>query len=245
LKWFVVLAIISLVLLSGCNQGTDKVTPEQILKYQCINGQFVDSQEGCESLICPELNCSECPSTTCPTLDCSICPKETETITKYVCTDGETIVDAIENCPTEEETMNSSEYAFQEVNKSQTLSETHYNTGPLKVTLVKVGKKIFGDKMKLRVYWKVENLSTKSITVHPHQRTIILANNSQYESDLMTKEDEVDDFSIGGSSGGDLRAGIIAEGGVSVDNIPATAKNLKIILDNIYIGEYTFNVTLS
>jgi len=109
MKWIVIFGLMAILFVSGCGQGTETIVPEQIVKYQCNNGQFVDFQEDCESLACPEENGAfGCSSITCPTLDCSVCPKETETITKFVCADGETIVDAIENCPTEEKVIDSS-----------------------------------------------------------------------------------------------------------------------------------------
>ena len=74
-----VFAVLILVL-AGCSTQTT-------VKYQCVDGSFVDSANLCSSKTCPEANC--------PKLDCASCPVktetkvETETITNtiYVCSD--------------------------------------------------------------------------------------------------------------------------------------------------------------
>ena len=73
----VLLAI--LFILFGCSQT--------IVKYQCVDGSFVDSVDSCPAVE---------HQTNCPELDCSSCPVKTETktvekeIIKYQCYDGTT-----------------------------------------------------------------------------------------------------------------------------------------------------------
>ena len=64
-----------ILVLAGCSKQT-------IVKYQCVDGSFVDSANLCSSKSCPETNC--------PKLDCASCPVKTETknLIKYQCYDG-------------------------------------------------------------------------------------------------------------------------------------------------------------
>lgn len=54
MKYLIPIIIIAgLALLAGCQVQTET-------KYQCENGEVVDSIDLCSSQTCPELNCSEC-----------------------------------------------------------------------------------------------------------------------------------------------------------------------------------------
>ena len=92
MKTFIFLFMILLILvLAGCSSQTT-------IKYQCVDGSFVDSVNLCSSKTCPEANC--------PKLDCASCPVKTETKvetktiekTLYVCPDEKTTVSDIIDC---------------------------------------------------------------------------------------------------------------------------------------------------
>ena len=76
--------LISVLVLAGCSSQT-------VVKYQCVDGSFVDSAD-----LCPKSD----TQTNCPELDCSACGVEIQTkeIIKYQCADG-TIKESISNCP--------------------------------------------------------------------------------------------------------------------------------------------------
>lgn len=81
-----------LIVVAGCSSQT-------IVKYQCVDGSFVDSADSCSAVKC---------QTNCPELDCSNCPVKTETktvektITKYQCYDG-SLQSSLSNCKDPEE----------------------------------------------------------------------------------------------------------------------------------------------
>jgi hypothetical protein len=101
-KICVLLAILSILLLTGCS--------ETVVKYQCVDGSFVDNTAGCTS--------ATCPATECPKLDCSVCPAkietrtETRTVTErvYICPDEVTEVSDKEDCKTH--FLSDAEYAL-------------------------------------------------------------------------------------------------------------------------------------
>lgn len=80
-----------ILVLAGCSTQT-------MVKYQCVDGSFVDSVNLCSSKNCPESNC--------PKLDCASCPVKTETKVEtktiekilYVCPDEKTTVSDIIDC---------------------------------------------------------------------------------------------------------------------------------------------------
>ncbi|MBU0470537.1 MAG: hypothetical protein KKA62_04370 [Nanoarchaeota archaeon] len=76
--------IVFLLILVGCSTQTS-------VKYQCVDGSFVDSVDLCDSKTCPETNC--------PELDCSSCPikKEIQKSYQYQCFDGN-FKDSISDC---------------------------------------------------------------------------------------------------------------------------------------------------
>ena len=88
------LLFLCIVFIVGCSQT--------VVKYQCVDGTFVDSIEKCSVKICPE--------TTCPKLDCGVCPVKTETqtvekvVTKYQCYDN-SIKDNLADCTTLEQRL--------------------------------------------------------------------------------------------------------------------------------------------
>jgi len=227
------------VFLSGC-------TTETITKYQCQDGSFKDSQELCSEVSCPEIDYSKCPQTKCPELDCNQCPVKVETkeIIKYTCPDGETTVESLDDCPTQEEILKEDEYIFTNINKAITNNNMDDGFGDLEITLVKIGRKDFGESSRFKVYWKAENKATNIVNIHPHQNTIILTKaGGQYESTLDTfSYDNVDEFHIGSidNSGGDLRPGIITQGSVQVDNIPSSEKIVDVILEVHRLPDYEF-----
>ena len=91
MKYLIVLAILSILVLSGCSQT--------IVKYQCADGSFLDSAKSCPSISC---------KTDCPQLDCNACTPKIEykdrivekpvQVIKYQCAD-ESIKDKIVDCP--------------------------------------------------------------------------------------------------------------------------------------------------
>ncbi|MDD4877602.1 MAG: hypothetical protein PHO02_01040 [Candidatus Nanoarchaeia archaeon] len=91
-KICLLLTILSILLLTGCS--------ETIVKYQCVDGSFVDNIAECGTVTCP--------ATECPKLDCEACPAKVETrtvtntITKYQCYD-DSIKDNKEDCSSLEE----------------------------------------------------------------------------------------------------------------------------------------------
>jgi len=76
-----IIIILGLLFLTGCQVNSE-------IKYQCANGEVVDS-----------LNL--CPAQDCPKLDCSECPKQVETkskeVIKYQCYDG-SVKDKLSDC---------------------------------------------------------------------------------------------------------------------------------------------------
>ena len=93
MKYFTVLLILSILVLSSCSQT--------VVKYQCADGSFLDSANSCPSVSC---------KTDCPKLDCASCPVKTETktvervVTKYQCYD-DTIKDNLKDCTTLEQRL--------------------------------------------------------------------------------------------------------------------------------------------
>ena len=91
MKYLIVLAILSTLVLSSCSQT--------VVKYQCADGSFVDSANSCPSVSC---------KTDCPQLDCNACPPKVEykekivekpiQVIKYQCAD-ESIKDKLSDCP--------------------------------------------------------------------------------------------------------------------------------------------------
>lgn len=79
-----ILTIVLALFVAGC--ATQIVT-----KYQCQNGQVVDSLELCSSQKCLDIDNSKCPKQT-----------ETKTITKYVCSNG-LVMDAENDCKSNDE----------------------------------------------------------------------------------------------------------------------------------------------
>lgn len=87
----ILLAILSILLLTGCTQS--------IVKYQCIDNSFADSPAGCTA--------SSCSTTECPKLNCTTCPIKIEyrekivekpiEVIKYQCIDG-TIKEKSSDC---------------------------------------------------------------------------------------------------------------------------------------------------
>lgn len=111
--------IAGLIFLAGCQVQTET-------KYQCANGEVVDSIDLCSSQTCPELDCSECPKQI---------ETETKEVIKYQCYDG-TVKDDLEDCDVlevnqqEETTINQEnadcpnevDYLFTEYNYYQSLA---------------------------------------------------------------------------------------------------------------------------
>ena len=84
MKFLIEIVVLLILVLAGCSIQTT-------VKYQCVDGSFVDSANLCPSKTCPESNC--------PKLDCASCPDKTETknIINYQCYDG-TIKDSEKEC---------------------------------------------------------------------------------------------------------------------------------------------------
>src|SRR3989338_3149445 len=86
MKYLIVLAILSSLVLASCSQT--------VVKYQCSDGSFVDSANSCPSVSCKN---------DCPQLDCASCPIKTETktvekiVNKYQCYDG-TLKNSVSDC---------------------------------------------------------------------------------------------------------------------------------------------------
>ena len=94
MKYYILLFVSLTLVLAGCSAQT-------LVKYQCVDGSFVDSANSCSSKTCPEANC--------PRLDCASCPIKTETKietktvekTLYVCPDTKTVVSNVVDCKKE------------------------------------------------------------------------------------------------------------------------------------------------
>lgn len=133
------------------------------------------------------------------------------------------------------------EYSCKDVGKYITQEQKWDKGQPLTVILTKVCKTNLGDSLRLRIYWKIKNEGTKEISIHPHQQTYVLANSRQYDSDFIDYDERSkDDFSIGDSTGGELKPGIIAEGGVNVDDVLLSAKNITIGLEVVWYDDFQF-----
>ena len=95
MKFLIGIVALLILILAGCSTQTT-------VKYQCVDGSFVDSVNLCSSKTCPEANC--------PKLDCNACPVktetkiETQTLTKYQCWD-DTIKDNLKDCTTLEQRL--------------------------------------------------------------------------------------------------------------------------------------------
>ncbi|MCF7872152.1 hypothetical protein K9L97_03895 [Candidatus Woesearchaeota archaeon] len=87
-----IMVFVGLVFLAGCQVQTET-------KYQCANGEVVDSLDLCSSITCPELDCSECPKQT---------ETETKEVIKYQCYNGD-IKDKISECSYVEEDIETQE----------------------------------------------------------------------------------------------------------------------------------------
>ncbi|MCK4522144.1 MAG: hypothetical protein KAU20_06215 [Nanoarchaeota archaeon] len=125
-----IIIILGLVFLTGCQVNTET-------KYQCANGEIVDSLDLCSTQICPELDCSECPKQVeietkevikYECYDGSVEEKlsdcdEPEPIIKYQCQDG-TVKDNLKDCDIievnqKEETTGDIDYKFSDYNDYQ------------------------------------------------------------------------------------------------------------------------------
>ncbi|MFA5888237.1 MAG: hypothetical protein WC852_06015 [Candidatus Nanoarchaeia archaeon] len=76
-----IITLIGLIFLTGCQSQTQT-------KYQCANGEVVDSLALCSFQTCPKLNCSEFPKQI---------ETETKEVIKYQCQDG-TVKDRLADC---------------------------------------------------------------------------------------------------------------------------------------------------
>lgn len=136
-------------------------------------------------------------------------------------------------------------YYYTEFNKVLTKTEKYDYDTKLKVELVKVGERFLGDTKDIRVYWEIENVGIKDLlSLHPHQSTIIIADKKQYDSDLFDMDNLNDDFKIGNSTGGSLKVGVKASGGVVIRDIPYGENKLRIILEKVMFGDFEFTVDL-
>ena len=129
-------------------------------------------------------------------------------------------------------------YSCKDIDKSITQEQKDYGTEdqPLKVTLTKVCSADDNDTRKIRVYWKVENEGTEKIYIYPESNTFVIADSKQYESSYNIFERPDDDLDFAG----DLRPGLIVEGGVNVDDVPISAEDLTIILEILYYEDFIF-----
>jgi hypothetical protein len=136
------------------------------------------------------------------------------------------------------------EYSCKDIGKYITQEQKSFGTEgqPLTVILTKVCNAKINDANRIRVYWKIKNEGTQKISVYPHQGyTQVIANSRQYDSDFIDYDERSkDDFAIGDSTGGELKPGLIAEGGVNVEGVPLSANNLTIILQVGWYEDFTF-----
>ncbi len=141
------------------------------------------------------------------------------------------------------EAQNKIDYSCKDIGKYITQEQESFGTEgqPLTVILTKICNTKISDFQRIRVYWKIKNDGTQKISVFPHLKTSIISNSRQYDSDFIAYDERSnDDFAIGDSTGGDLRPGLIAEGGVNVDSLPLSANNLTIILEVGWYKDFTF-----
>ncbi len=136
------------------------------------------------------------------------------------------------------------DYACKDIGKYITQEQKSFGTvgQPLTVILTKVCSAKINEANRIRVYWKIKNDGTQKISVFPHQGyTQVIANSRQYDSDFIAYDERSEeDFAIGDSTGGELKPGLIAEGGVNVDGVPLSANNLTIILQVGWYDDFTF-----
>jgi len=109
-----IIIIIGLVFLSGCQGNTQ-------LKYQCANGEIVDSLDLCSTQICPELDCSKCPKQV---------ETETKEVIKYQCQDG-TVKDSLKECQDNPD----NNITTDQVDKIIKVDEATYNISNVLVTI--------------------------------------------------------------------------------------------------------------
>jgi len=173
-----------------------------------------------------------------------VCPDGSQVSNQNDCNNNAKQVERQIYEPAEENTPEPTiKYSCNDVDKYITKEQASYGDRGqhLTVILTKVCKADLGDFLRLRVYWKIKNEGTKEISIHPHQSTYVIANSRQYDSDFISYyEKSDDDFSIGKSTGGDLKSGLIAEGGVNVEGIPKSANNITIGLEVSYYDDFQF-----
>ena len=128
-------------------------------------------------------------------------------------------------------------YSCNNIEKQITKEQLSYGTEnqPLKVTLTKLCSADFEGAKRIRVYWVIENKGSEKIFISPKFNTFVGVNSRQYESIyyLDTSDDSLDFV-------GDLRPGLISEGGVNIDEIPNLNGNIEVILEVNYYGDFVF-----
>ena len=109
---------------------------------------------------------------------------------------------------------------------------------PLKVTLTKVCSENINNAKRIRVYWSIQNEGAEKVYIAPKLQTFVIFNLREYKSKSISYDERSDDeFDFAG----DLRPGLIAEGGVNVDDVPISAGNITIILETISYEDFIFN----
>ena len=87
MKSILLVALLGILLFLGCVSNPEPKVVE-VVKFQCANGAFSETQEGCAAKTCP---IQICPDTQ-PQV-------QVITVTQYQCLDGD-VVDSLTKCPT-------------------------------------------------------------------------------------------------------------------------------------------------
>ncbi len=213
---YALLILILLSVLAGCST----------VKYQCASGHIVDDAADCPPFDCPQAECDPVVEPVCEEVTCPDCPVCEEDKVVPVVDDGRG-------------------YTFYTEDQVQVHEPTTISGhGDTEVILQQVGVKEVDGALRARIYWKVRNLGPKDITVHPHRDTVILVNGTEFKSKLIGRVPEADDFLIGANTGGEIRPGASAEGGVNVDGLPLGTTSFTVMLPIEPYDDFIFGVTL-
>ncbi len=137
------------------------------------------------------------------------------------------------------------EYVYMPIGESKEQTAYVGTKGPLKVTLEKIGKKTYKNKMQIIVFWKLENLKRPGwyeyldrIFIFPYKNTAIGINGTRYYSEY-----------IAGQENFELAEGYIsplgnATGSVVIPNLPNHSGPTKVYLEVKDFVDFWFEINL-
>lgn len=131
-------------------------------------------------------------------------------------------------------------YSCKDIGASIIQEQKKYGTEdqPLKVTLTKVCSEDIDNAKRIRVYWSIQNEGAEQVYISPILSTFVISDLREYKSGFISYDERLDDdFDFSG----DLRSGLIAEGGVNVDDVPISSGNITIILEVLWYEDFIFN----